>query len=174
MASAISRRPWPTFTTARPAKPSISFLPCSVHTHTPSARSMTSSSSESHGWSCVLCVQRWRIASAGVVMAGTVSNRRGTLRDGHPERRAVAFDALDLDASVVRFDDALDDREPEAGALDAARRRAPHAIELVEDVRQVRGGNAEARVAHGDEHAVRRAPDRDGHAAARRRVLHRV
>src|SRR2546428_9593381 len=34
MASAISRRPWPTLTTARPAKPSISFLPSSVaHPH---------------------------------------------------------------------------------------------------------------------------------------------
>src|SRR5262249_4078548 len=68
MASAISRRPWPTLTTARPAKPSISFLPLSVHTHTPSARSMTRSPSGSHGWSCVLCVHRCLIAPAGVVM----------------------------------------------------------------------------------------------------------
>src|SRR2546428_386386 len=69
MASAISRRPWPTFTTARPAKPSSSFLPRSVHTHTPSARSMTSSSSGSHGWSWVLWVQRCLIASPLVVMS---------------------------------------------------------------------------------------------------------
>src|SRR3989454_9986133 len=68
MASAISRRPWPAFTTARPAKPSSSFLPRSVHTHTPSARSITSSSSGSHGWSWVLWVHRCLIASPLVVM----------------------------------------------------------------------------------------------------------
>src|SRR6266850_6716366 len=74
MASAISRRPWPTFTTARPAKPSSSFLPRSVQTHTPSARSITSSSSASHGWSWVLCVQRCLIASPLVAM-GRASRR---------------------------------------------------------------------------------------------------
>src|SRR5258705_18185 len=74
MASAISRRPWPTFTTARPAKPSSSFLPRSVQTHTPSARSITSSSSASHGWSRVLCVQRCLIASPLVAM-GRASRR---------------------------------------------------------------------------------------------------
>ena len=47
----LARRPWPTLTTARPAKPSSSFLPRSVHTHTPSARSITSSSSASQAWS---------------------------------------------------------------------------------------------------------------------------
>src|SRR2546425_6587214 len=68
MASAISLRPWPTFTTARPAKPSRSFLPRSVQTQTPSARSITSSSSASQGWSWVLCVQRCLIASPLVAM----------------------------------------------------------------------------------------------------------
>src|SRR5882672_11472567 len=74
MAAAISRRPWPTFTTARPAKPSSSFLPRSVQTHTPSARSISRSSSASHGWSWVLCVQRCLIASPLVAM-GRASRR---------------------------------------------------------------------------------------------------
>src|SRR3989442_10832995 len=68
MAPAIPLRPGPTFPTARPAKPSRSFLPRSVQTQTPSARSITSSSSASQGWSWVLCVQRCLIASPLVAM----------------------------------------------------------------------------------------------------------
>src|SRR3989454_580165 len=86
MASAISRRPWPAFTTARPAKPSSSFLPRSVHTHTPSARSITSSSSGSHGWSWVLWVHRCLIASPLVVM-GAPPRYPPMLSSAHVHRR---------------------------------------------------------------------------------------
>src|SRR5258705_7684343 len=48
----------------------MSFLPRSVQTWTPSARSITSSSSASQGWSCVLWVQRCLIASPLVAMGG--------------------------------------------------------------------------------------------------------
>src|SRR6185295_4723307 len=94
IASAISRRPWPILTTASPAKPSISLWPFSVHTQTPSAWSMTSSSSESVGWFCVLWVHRWLILAASVMGCLLGSMKRSRRESVLRERAAVGHGDL--------------------------------------------------------------------------------
>src|SRR5689334_11447666 len=59
-----------------------------------------------------------------------------------PGRRACAGDALDLETSAVRIDDAFDDRKAEADAVTPTRRLP----EPVEDMRQVLGRDARAGV----------------------------
>src|SRR5262245_61871790 len=71
---------------------------------------------------------------------------RGGEGDEHPERRAFAGPALDLDPPAVRADDVLHDREPEAGPALVAAAPLVHPVEALEDPRQVLGGDPLARV----------------------------
>ena len=77
------------------------------------------------------------------------------------------------------LDDALRDGEAQAGARDVTGGLALHAIELLEDVRQGRGGDAETSVGQGDHHRGGRGGgighrDGDRHRAAGTRVLHGI
>src|ERR1017187_1799803 len=66
------------------------------------------------------------------------------------EARSFARSALDFDLAVVRLDDPGDKAEAEAESLFGRWRRAlaGDAVEAVEDMRQVLGGNAAAVVLH--------------------------
>ena len=80
-------------------------------------------------------------------------------RQMHGDRRPAPGLRADLNFAVVVGDDAMDDRQAEAAALDeAAVKRLEQAVELL-------GRNADAFVAHRDHDAVRAAVDR----ASRRR-----
>src|SRR5438876_996256 len=68
------------------------------------------------------------------------------------EAAAAPERAGDLDRAAEPGDELLHDVEPEAHAAVAARRRAVHLPEHVEDDRQVLGADADARVAHLDHH----------------------
>ena len=57
---------------------------------------------------------------------------------------------LDVDAAAVQLDQVLDDRQPEAGAAGIAGARLVHAVEPLEDARQILVGNARTFVGHGD------------------------
>src|SRR5881397_3069988 len=86
--------------------------------------------------------------SAAISRSRQVVGHRSPGRDGklHHERRAGALDALHADAAAVRLHDALGDGQAEAGAGRSLGGLALHAEELVEDVRQVLGRNADAGV----------------------------
>src|SRR5438876_1196543 len=70
------------------------------------------------------------------------------------EAAAAPERAGDLDRAAEPGDELLHDVEPEAHAAVAARRRAVHLAEHVEDDRQVLGADADARVAHLDHHRL--------------------
>ena len=72
--------------------------------------------------------------------------------------------ALDPDATAVGLDDALHDGQPEPRAATPGLPRLP---EPIEHMRQVLGGNPDARVRHPEQDVVissRRRPDRDAAA----------
>src|SRR5712692_6161482 len=73
-------------------------------------------------------------------------------RQGEGEGAALAFLALGPDAAAVGLDDALRDGETKPGARDLAGGLALHAVELVEDMGQVSGRDADARVGQADDH----------------------
>jgi hypothetical protein len=66
-------------------------------------------------------------------------------RQAEGEGAALGFLALGPDAAAVGLDDALRDGKTKPGARDLAGGLALHAVELVEDMGQVRGGDADAR-----------------------------
>ena len=85
------------------------------------------------------------------------------------EERAAASDvALHPDLAAMRIDDALRDVEPKTEPLPIG---DVHAVETLEDARELLLGNPASRVAHGDAASVvqRRQLDHDG--AARLREL---
>ena len=55
---------------------------------------------------------------------------------------------IDGDLSAVGLGDVLDDGQPEARAAQLAAARLVHAVEALEEARQVLGGDAAALVAH--------------------------
>ena len=59
--------------------------------------------------------------------------------------------------AVMRVDDVADDAEADAGAADLRVDGAPAAKERLEDVRQIRGVDAEAAIDDGDPHDAVRA-----------------
>ncbi len=73
-------------------------------------------------------------------------------RQLHPERAAGALRALHADAAGVGLHDAPGDGQAEAGARDARGGGVRHPVELVEDVRQVPGRDADAVVDYPDAH----------------------
>ena len=74
-----------------------------------------------------------------------VRRARG-MRDG--ERAALARALSTADRAAVQLDQLLHQRQADAGALVGAAARALDAVEALEDVRQLLGGNAGAGVAH--------------------------
>jgi excisionase family DNA binding protein len=92
-------------------------------------------------------------------------------RDGEIERAAAAKSALCPDSSTVCLDDALGGGEPQPRAAAVG---SPDLVEPLEQVREVLGGNARARIRHPEEHflPLRSRADRD--AATGRRELERV
>src|SRR5262245_58081049 len=67
-------------------------------------------------------------------------------RQADRERGSLAWGAFDLDLALVRLDDPPNDREPQAGASGIDLLRGLAAEETFEHVRQVRLGDAGARV----------------------------
>src|SRR5207244_12052269 len=95
------------------------------------------------------------------------------------ERGTDAFEALDADPAAVRLHDALGDSEPEARARDLTGRLILDPVELVEDMWQVAGGDAHARVGHTNPHrlgSIATGPHsrRNAHTAPRGRVFDAV
>src|SRR5207244_725190 len=95
------------------------------------------------------------------------------------ERGTDAFEALDADPAAVRLHDALGDSEPEARARDLTGRLILDPVELVEDMWQVAGGDAHARVGHTNPHrlgSIASGPQRrrNAHTAPRGRVFDAV
>ena len=78
--------------------------------------------------------------------------------------------------TAVRLRDPLADREAEseAAALGGARARPVGAPEAVEDEGEIRGRDADPRVAHGERDLTIAASERELHLTALRRVLDRV
>src|SRR6266700_6429139 len=78
------------------------------------------------------------------------------------ERRSLTRLGFDPDATTVHLDDALGDRQAEAGSALLARDRAVGLLELLEDFRLIDRGNAWTRVAYRNrERSIRnRCPDR--------------
>ena len=90
-------------------------------------------------------------------------------RHGEAESRAGAGFAVDRDAAVHAFDDALGDRQPQAGAAELARRGAVGLLEVAEDARLVFRLETDAGVAHQETDVVARARlDDHGDAACLR------
>src|SRR6185503_5717088 len=90
------------------------------------------------------------------------------------ERRAARGLALDSDAPAMCFSDPAPDREPEPRAAVSARSRAVHAVEAVEDVRQVLRRDADAGVADSADDGTLLRAHRDRQRTAGGRVLDRV
>ena len=86
------------------------------------------------------------------------------------EGAALARRALQRDPPGVRLDDPLDEAEAEAGALDLRRDDVGRAVERIEDLRLVGGGDADAAIADADLDVRRRVKAaRDADPSARRR-----
>src|SRR3954468_1901974 len=77
---------------------------------------------------------------------------------------------LRTDATAGRFDELLDDREPDPGAASASVARFLHPVEALEDVWQVVGGNGLAGVRHRHDDVVATTLGRDGDRASGLRV----
>ena len=82
--------------------------------------------------------------------------------------------ALHGDLSGVRLDDPLHEAEAEAGALDLRRDDVGRAVERIEDLRLVGGGDADAAIGHADSTSPPAEAARDADPAAVGAVLDRV
>jgi hypothetical protein len=69
-------------------------------------------------------------------------------RQPHGERRPHIQPAFDIDRSTVQPDQFVHQCQPDAGAFQSPAALAFDAVEAVEDVRQLRLGDADAGVAH--------------------------
>ena len=71
--------------------------------------------------------------------------------EGHHnlEGRALALGAFNAHRAAVQPNKFLHEREPDAGAFVGTRPRRAHAMESLENPRQLHGGNARSGVAHG-------------------------
>src|SRR5687768_18480329 len=78
----------------------------------------------------------------------------GSGRQEHADRRPAADGARRLDAAAVSIDEMADDREAEPGPPFGARAARVHAIEPLEDARQMLRRDADAGVAHIHPHAI--------------------
>lgn len=90
--------------------------------------------------------------------------------DRHRERRAPALVARHRDGATVQLRELLHQGEPDPSPLVRPRPRALHAMEALEQARQLPGRNAGAAVAHGQNQPapIRRDAQRDGHLAFER------
>ncbi len=86
-------------------------------------------------------------------------------RHADGEGGALAGGARDLDRAAVQRDQLLDEREPDPRALVAAAARALHAVEAIEDPRQLVGGDPDPRVRHRQLDAGAPPGERDAHRA---------
>src|SRR5580704_9120729 len=75
--------------------------------------------------------------------------RKSGRREEQAEAAALALDGVDLDLSTVGFHVALHEREPEPDPSELARARSVDLVEGVEDPLDLRVGDADAVVAHG-------------------------
>ena len=73
-------------------------------------------------------------------------DRASNARKGEAEGRLFARAGSDEDISAVEADDVLDDGKAEARAAERAAARLVHAVETLEEMRQVLGGDADAEV----------------------------
>src|SRR5687767_12348670 len=90
------------------------------------------------------------------------------------EGAAPSFAAVDFKASTMAMQRVFDDGEPETRAPGVAGTPRIDAVEALGEPRNVFGGDAGPRVAHGEMTPVRVGPPADLHAAFGRRVLGRV
>src|SRR5690606_4382623 len=93
----------------------------------------------------------------GLAHDAVLGNR---LAQDDTEQRAAADRARDGHVAAEETGQLADAREAEAGATDLARRRSIDLPELVEDVRQLIGGDADAGILDGDLEPVVAAPAR--------------
>src|SRR5207245_930308 len=98
----------------------------------------------------------------------------GQDRQGEPEGAALAWLALDPDASAMRFDQAAADEEPEPHAPGRALQRAVHAVEALEQPLGLLWANADAAIADANGQVAIYVIDAHGDWATVRRVLDRV
>src|SRR5712664_2617125 len=84
-----------------------------------------------------------------------LSGRSGMARQLEPKRGAAALAVLEADAALHHLDQALADREPEAGAAFLPRGGGVRLVEAPEDPRPERLGDAGAPVVHRDAQALR-------------------
>src|SRR5688500_8782936 len=96
------------------------------------------------------------------------------MREFDRESRAATFLALDGDPAAEDLHELADDGQTESRAAGAARARSVGAIEAVEDVGEVRSGDAAAVVADGDSLTVRNDVDPSLGTDVRECVAHEI
>src|SRR5262245_45306911 len=93
-------------------------------------------------------VGSWRLQPADCRLLSAYGRLCLSLRQRNADCRSMARLTLGPNRAAVRHDDLARDRQAQPGTAAAARPRAIGAVEAIEDVRQVFGGDALAGVSH--------------------------
>src|SRR5690348_13326763 len=103
---------------------------------------------------------------------GFACARRGCCREGDEKRSAPALLARDADRGIVGFHDTFGERKPESESFAGA--CFLRLIKTLEDVRLVRGADADTEILDGYRYLPVAVVDADNYLSPRRRVLDRV
>ncbi len=86
---------------------------------------------------------------------------RPTGGDGYRERRPAPYFAFGLDAPAMKLDHLVDQGETNPAAFERAAASARHAMETLEQPRELFGGHAVSRVLHYELHGTIGRPERN-------------